>query len=400
MMTLSLPIGALLGALMLTSYAGIAQAQEQPPVEKTTIETQQQDEPNPAETNNADNESGSSTEAETTSSETETISSETETSSETPTEAETQLDERTDPESACDRISDLDEREATWYDEAHAYMNTAFCEPAVWFDDFFASDRIFEEVGGTYVRWRNDFIYQQEDGFDFRTNLNFSIELPRISSKLKLILEGDEDPQLQDVLPGGQTQDTQNTVGLRVDVKKTDRSKFNVTFSAKPRVRARYRYTYPARDDFIIRFTQEIQNEKGVNGARTRLDLEKAFLPRLLRSTTEVFVAEDIPGADVATALVLFKRISRKKSVSYEASVSGVTKPTNLVTNYRLGVRYRMNIHRDYLFLEATPDITWPIGLSEDRETVIEERRSVWSLIVRLEVHFGNVKNRKYADFF
>jgi hypothetical protein len=59
-----------------------------------------------------------------------------------------------------------------------------------------------------------------------------------------------------------------------------------------------------------------------------------------------------------------------------------------------------MNIHRDYLFLEVTPDITWPINLSEDRETILKERRSVYSLIVRLEVHFGNAKNRKYSDFF
>ena len=402
MMPLNLAIGALLGASMLISYIGPTHAQEQPPLEKATDETQQQDEPTSSETDSSGNESGATTEVPSIPTETDTTSSETGAPSETSTqtETETQSDERTDPESACDRISDLDEKESTWYDSAHAYMNTAFCEPAVWFDDFFASDRIFEEVGGTYVRWRNDFIYRQEDGFDFQTSLNFSVELPRISSKLKLILEGDEDPSLQDIRPGGQAESTNNNLGLRVDVKKTSRSKFNVTFSAKPRVRARYRYTYPARDDFIIRFTQEIQNEKGVNGARTRLDLEKAFLPRLFRSTTELFAAEDFPGVDWVQALVLYKRISRKQSIAYEASVSGITRPENLVTNYRLGVRYRQNIHRDYLFLEVTPDITWPIGLSEDRETIIEERRMLYSLFVRLEVHFGNVKNRKYSDFF
>ena len=401
MMTLNRSIGALLGALMLIIYAGLTQAQEQSPLEKAITETQQLDDPNASESDTSANESGTSTEAQSTSTETDTTSSETGKQSETLTEAETQSDERTDPESACDRIHDLDEKEATWYDSAHAVMNTAFCEPAVWFDDFFASDRIFEEVGGTYVRWRNDFIYQQEDGFDFKTNLNFSVELPRISSKLKLIFEGDEDPSLQDIRPGGQTESTDNTLGLRLDVKDTDRSKFNVSFSAKPRVRLRYRYTYPFRDDFIIRFTQEVQNEKGVNGARSRLDLEKAFFPlKLLRSTTELFAAEDFPGVDWVQALVLFERISRKRSVSYEASVSGITRPENLVTAYRLGVRYRMNIHRDYLFLEVTPDITWPINLSEDRETILKERRSVYSLIVRLEVHFGNAKNRKYSDFF
>ena len=417
--------GTVLGALLLISYAGVIQAQPQPPAEEATTPPQQHNEPESTEIDAGSPESEPSSEADTSSSGTDAVPEETGTGNETDSETDTDTDTdtktdtgndtgtdtaaqaetepapRTDPEEACDRIKDLDEKESTWYDSAHAVMNTAFCEPAVWFDDFFASDRIFEEVGGTYVRWRNDFIYQQEDGFDFQTNLNFSIELPRISSKIKLIFEGDEDQSLQDVLPGGQTQSTNNTLGLRVDVKRTDRSKFNVSFSAKPRVRARYRYTYPARDDFIIRFTQELQNEKGVNGARSRLDLEKAFLPlKLLRSTTEFFAAEDFPGAEWAQAFSLFQRISRKKSVSYEASLVGITRPENLVTNYRLGFRYRQNIHRDWLFLEATPDITWPIDLSEDREEIIKERRSVYSLIVRLEVHFGNAKKRKYSDFF
>ena len=303
--------------------------------------------------------------------------------------------------SACDRIKDLQQTEATWYDSAHAYMNTAFCEPAVWFDDFFASDRVLEEVAGSYVRWRNDFIQVEGQGFDFNTNLNFSIELPKISSKLKLIFEGDEDQTLQDVLPGGQTETQDNNLGLRLDVKDTDRSKFNISVSAKPRIRLRYRYTQPVRDDFLIRFTQEIQTEEGINGARTRLDFEKAFLPfKLFRSTTEVFVTEDFPGAEVSQAFVLFRRITRKSSVSYEASAVGITRPENLVTNYRLGVRYRQNIHRDWLFFEVTPDISWPVTLSEDRETVVRDRRSVMAIIVRVEVHFGNAKRRKYSDFY
>jgi hypothetical protein len=69
------------------------------------------------------------------------------------------------------------------------------------------------------------------------------------------------------------------------------------------------------------------------------------------------------------------------------------------VTNYRLGIRYRQNIHRDWLFFEITPDISWPLELSEDRETVLNDRHSVMSIIIRLEVHFANTRNRKYSDY-
>ena len=315
--------------------------------------------------------------------------------------AETTLPPGETPAGSCDRTQEILRQEAKWYDSAHAYMNTAFCEPAIWFDDFFASDRILEEVAGSYVRWRNDFIQNEEDGTDFNTNLTFSVELPKISSKLKLIFEGDEDQDLQDVLPGEPADESSNNLGLRLDVRDTDRSKFNISVSAKPRIRLRYRYTYPFSNEFLLRFTQEIQNEKGVNGARTRLDFEKAFLPlKLFRSTTEVFITEDLPGADWSQAFVLFQRITRKSSVSYESSAVGVTEPDSLVTNYRLGIRYRQNIHRDWLFFEISPDITWPVTLSDDRDEVIEERRSVLSILVRFEVHFGNAQNRKYSDYY
>jgi hypothetical protein len=304
------------------------------------------------------------------------------------------------PPNPCDRTRDVHEYDPSWYDSSHAVMNTVFCEPALWFDSFFGSDRVLEETGGTYVRWRNDIIQTEEQGTKFRTNLNFSVELPKISQRLQLTFEGDEDQELQDVLPGAETEDTSNSLGLRLDVKDTARSKFNISVSAKPRIRARYRYTFPLSNESLIRFTQEIQNEKGVNGARTRLDFEKAFLPvKLFRATTEGFIAEDFSGVDWSQAFSLFQRLSKKSSVSYEAGIVGITQPDSLVTNYRLGIRYRQNIHRDWLFFEITPDISWPLELSEDRETVLNDRHSVMSIIIRLEVHFANTRNRKYSDY-
>jgi hypothetical protein len=299
----------------------------------------------------------------------------------------------------CDRTGDKYEYDESWYDSTHAVVNTVFCEPALWFDSFYGSDRVIEEIGGTYVRWRNDFIQIEGQGVKFRTNLNFSVELPRISHRLKLTFEGDQDQELQDVLPGAPEEQDTNTLGLRLDVKDTDRSKFNISVSATPRIRARYRYTYPATETFLIRFTQEIQNEEGVNGARTRFDFEKAIQAnKLLRATTEGFVSEEFSGVDWSQAFSLFHRLSQKGSVSYEVSAVGITKPETLVTNYRLGFRYRRNIHRDWLFFEFTPDITWPIEISEDRETIITDRHSVLSVIFRLEIHFANTRARKYSD--
>ena len=317
-----------------------------------------------------------------------------------PLAADSTPEHASEPTDPCDRTMDTYEYSESWYDSTHAVMNTVFCEPALWFDSFYGSDRVIAEVGGSYVRWRNDFIQTEGQGFKFKTNLNFSIELPRISHRLKLTFEGDQDQELQDVLPGTPEEQDTNTLGLRLDVKDTDRSKFNISVSATPRIRARYRYTYPATETFLIRFTQEIQNEEGVNGARTRFDFEKAILPnKLFRATTEGFVSEEFSGVDWSQAFSLFHRLSQKGSVSYEVSAVGITKPETVVTNYRLGLRYRRNIHRDWLFFEFTPDVTWPVTLSENRETVLVDRHSVFSILFRLEIHFANTSARKYSDY-
>ena len=317
-----------------------------------------------------------------------------------PLAADTKPEPVLKPVDPCDRTHDSDKENVSWYDSSQAVMNTVFCEPALWFDTFYGSDRVLAETGGTYVRWRNNFIQTEGEGFRFITNLNFSVALPRISKRLQLTFEGDEDPDLQDVLPGGQAPNTTNTLGLRLDVKDTSRSKFNISVSAKPRIRARYRYTYPLSNESLIRFTQEIQNEKGVNGARTRLDFEKAYLPtKLFRSTTEGFVAEDFSGVDWSQAFSLFERLSKKSSVSYETGIVGITEPESYVTNFRLGIRYRRNIHRDWLFFEVIPEVTWPLELSDNRETILTDRHSVMSIIFRLEIHFGNTSVRKYSDY-
>jgi len=67
--------------------------------------------------------------------------------------------------------------------------------------------------------------------------------------------------------------------------------------------------------------------------------------------------------------------------------------------NYRLGVRFRKNFHREWLFYEIAPEITWPLTLDEQRLMIEKERRSKWLLFFRLEAHFGNASEKRYEDY-
>lgn len=300
----------------------------------------------------------------------------------------------------CDRSRDEQDYIDTWYDDTHDYLNQSFCEPVVWFDDFFGSDRVLEEVAGTYVRFQTDLVFDEEEGTKVDPGLDFSVELPNISRRLKLTFESDEDTQLRDIAPGNDPNVTENSIGLRLDMLDTLQQNIKLSVSLKPRIRLRYRYSKAVWDELVFRYTQEIQREEGINGARTRFDLEMPLFSSLFfRSTSDGFVSDEYPGVEWLQAFSLFQRLSSKASLAYEAGINGFSKPLNVTSNYRLGIRYRRNIHRDWLFFEVAPAMSWPVNLSEDRETILIERRDVASLLFRLEVHFGNAKKKKYSDY-
>ncbi len=305
------------------------------------------------------------------------------------------------PEDRCDRSRDTYDYEKSWYDDTQSFFNGQLCLPAVWFDSFFADDRIFAEgAPGTYVRWRNEFTYDEEEAFKFKTALSFSAELPALSKQLRLTFESGDEDNLQDIVPDAAS-DNKNNLGLQLDLNENVRSKFSVSASFSPRIRFRYRYTYPLENDIVLRFTQEVQNQKGVNSGLSRFDFEKLFYQtNLLRMSTEVRVSEKFDGFDWAQTLVVFKRLSRKSSLSYESSVNGITLPNTRAVNFRLGVRYRRNFHRKWLFYEVAPEVTWPTTLDENRQIVVIDRRSKWLIFLRLEVHFGNARKRQYENYY
>ena len=302
------------------------------------------------------------------------------------------------PEDPCDRGLDTYNYEKSWYDDTQIYVNSQFCEPALWFDNFFGNDRVFlEGSAGTYIRWRNEFSYDKEEYFKFNSDISFSIELPGLEDRLRLTFESDEDEQMRDIAPGN-NQEATSSLGLQFDVAENSRSKFNISFSLSPRIRLRYRYTYPVYETVILRLTQELQREKAVHSSRTLFDFEKLFKNQLFfRSSSEGRLSEEFDGVDWLQAFVLYQRVNKKTSLSYELSANGITEPLTLATNYRAAVRFRKNFHRKWLFYEISPELTWPVTFDEDGQ--LTDRRSKWLIFFRFEVHFGNAYKKRYKDY-
>jgi len=273
-----------------------------------------------------------------------------------------------------------------WFDEAHTYLSIQFCEPSVWFDSFFSSDRVDEEVrAGTRVRWQNDFILTEGGRWSYASNLHASFKLPKTKKSINLIFEDDEDETLRDIVPGPDTESGGN-LGLLYEITESERANFGVRIKLSPSITFRYRYKWPITETFTTRFTQEWSRRDNADGATSRIDFEKKLYDNLLlRQSNSLTHSENFDGHEWANSLVLYQRLSDKSALSYESSVSGVTKPDRYTKNTRVGIRFRQNFYRKWLFYEIAPAVNW------NKPLVTDERLGAWEVLFRLEMNFINL---------
>lgn len=288
----------------------------------------------------------------------------------------------------------------TWLDRTHDYLaRNAICEPVVWFDSFFGDERFEEEsLPTSFVRWRNDFRWDERDGFEYRTQLLSSIHLPKATRKLRLIITGESDENITEIIPeelgeiggAGRDEDNRLDVGLRYTVIEKPKSSFNLQasvrfdFPLEPFARARYRYTHPLSDRSLARLTQTLfwEREDGF-GETTRLDLERLLDERtLLRWANAATFSESTDGVEWGSNLGWFRQFDLKTAVNVDVGAEGETRPDYEVTNYRITARYRRNFYRPWLFYELVPEVYWPL----DEDT--DERDTVTAFTLRLEVQF------------
>ncbi|MGS0674861.1 hypothetical protein [Shewanella sp. 0m-4] len=271
-------------------------------------------------------------------------------------------------------------------DRAFDYLNTKFCQPAIWFDSFFVDERVEEDArAGTIVRWYNDFSYYEKEGFKYRANLNARLHLPGVTKRVKLILDstGEDDPFAFIKSPNDKNE---RDIGLRYDWYAKDRVSFNIKANFKPKVEARWRYTYPISDSTVTRLTQKLYQEKKVTGESTEFDVEHAFNETFVGRWSAVAQYESRGnGWEFGSSAKLYQYINNKQALSYQASIYGVNEPYHYVKNASVSLTYRQNVARDWLFYSITPEYNW------SKEDEFSERINQFILTFSLEVLFQNV---------
>ncbi len=315
------------------------------------------------------------------------------------TRAETAVAPEADVPNICKGVLP---RSPIWLDHTHDVLSTNVCATAVWFDRFFSDVRDEEENADRFIRLVNSFEWVENEGIDFRLKVRARIELPRFKKfgqSLSLIFTGEDEDEVNNVFPEAEqiiednpttrseTRD-KRSLSLLWDVKNDSRSAFSIGTSIRlrsrlqPLLNLRYRYTHGIDSDHLIRATQNVfwEQDEGF-GERTRLDYEMLLKPEsLLRWSASGMYSEKSEGFEWGLGASLFRHLSPKSSVSFDWTTTGDTRPSSEINQHRLGLRYRRNFYRPWLFFEIEPAAFWPIE---------DDLRLNWGIAFRLEVQLG-----------
>lgn len=273
---------------------------------------------------------------------------------------------------------------ATIIDKTYHYINNTFCQPALWFDDFFVNERVTEDVyAGTMVRWYNDFSWNQSEDVHYKTKLNARIHLPKVTRKLKVVFEPDAEDSILNLFPN-ENEEPENSLGLQYSWVTKERQSLSLKATIKPSIELRYRYIYPLNEVLLTRFTQKIYQRKKITGSGTLLDFDHSLNEHFLLRWSNFINLETEDLLEWGTGFTLYQYISTTQALNYKASLTALERPEHHINNYHLSVAYRHNILRQWFYYEIRPEINWPKEFETDRESEAK-------ITLRLEVLFDNI---------
>jgi hypothetical protein len=285
-----------------------------------------------------------------------------------------------------------------WVDRTHSRVERDLFDIVVWFDRFFGDERMkVTERPESYLRWKTELRWDEEEQYTFRSSVRASLRLPRLKNRWHLVItsesRGDptavipEDPGNPGLDPGSKVRT--GSTELIYDILRTPRSTLDVGAGVQVKippnafVRTRFQHARPIAPGILGRFTGTAYwDARDGLGESNQVDLERWLaLPTLLRWSNSLTITEESNGWTWGTELSLLHKLSPKSAITFSGGVTGSTRPAWIAQNYQVLARYRRNVYRKWLFLEGEPDIHWP--RKEDGS-----RKPVWGATLRVEILF------------
>ena len=279
---------------------------------------------------------------------------------------------------------DNDEEPVNWVDTSHAYATNQAQALTQWMDDFFGDTVNDLEQAESFMRLQFIDDWDGEDGHNFKVRARGKVQLPKISKRLDLVFSGEENEHLDE-----DERREEDSVSLQYNLGDGKKSRFDLTLgfsSNELRPGVRYRNEGLIGDVSSYRFLERLQyQDKEGLFSTTQLDLYRAMdNDDLLRWSGRIKYGQESDGMEWRSKWSLSQRYledtKRPIATNTFLTINGVTQRESFTKNYKLGFLFRRQVYRDFLFIELEPAYHYRRREYEDN------RSSVWSLVVRLEI--------------
>ncbi len=280
-------------------------------------------------------------------------------------------------------------------DAGHAYASAGVRGLGAWIDGFFAAENYEAELNESRVRVRIDSFSDRYEGTDVDAKARLHLKLPALDDRLRVEVlsagEAEEDTTTTDapVEPAGSDLSLDSITAalsyfFRNDEQRSVRARVGLDFDGyepNPFVGLRYREQFELNEDWNFRFVQRFRyfSLDGLE-SRTTLGLDRV-LPEdmLFRWEIDGTWLEEQPNYLYSVNFSVFQPLDAKSAVEYQLLNSFLTDPHRL-DRVTVRFRYRRQVWREWLFLEAAPQLAMPR---------IRDFEPVPGILLRVEMTFG-----------
>lgn len=292
-------------------------------------------------------------------------------------------------------------------DTPRAYVSDKLVNFVAEVDSFFGSNTHYQESNKSVIQYDitrtldRTGVINNAPAFRAKLHLpNVQDHLKQLQKSLHVLLESNPDQNPNQNFASGtapvrktslfQELSTPDSYGAALRLENTDDSPWRFSadsglkldnISVRPFARTRASFT-TQQGEVLLKLAESVFwfNTTGV-GETTQFDADyHVSEPLLLRSTSAATWLHDMQNFDLRQDISLYHSLDESRSLLYQLSAIGVSRPQAQVSEYAAVLLYRQRVHRDWVFMEVSPQLRYPRSLDYQLNSM---------LVVRLELLFS-----------
>lgn len=279
-------------------------------------------------------------------------------------------------------------------DSPRNYLSEKVVDISTEVDHFFGDPRYFQEYNKSVIQIYLNQSIVESGNFTTWIDGQAKIDLPSAEKRFHLVLESDPEKKAANETKLDQTAQPKDTklpkqyaASLRYERAEESLwhysadSGVNVQFPLDPFIRTRGSYEVPL-EDWRLKLAETVFwfSTLGL-GQTIQFDMTHVLSePLLFRATSTATCFESPQLCNLRQDLSLYHTVNDRNAVLYQLSMLGDDNPKLKETAYVLLVRYRYKLHREWMYFEVTPQLSFPRT---------DDFRMNGSLLFRLEMLFG-----------